>query len=685
MQSSIAKYLRTYFGCAWKLGNLHKTIGVVACIPLAATAGAAANDLPPAAASAEAVEERSTAELEARQQHIDARLKELADFHTATGMGPIGFRSLPSQSPSPDEWVQVDFAETRRIDQIVLVPTLWRNTRDGTEADAFPVAFKVITLDDGGRRTVVAAYTEADRLVPRIAPLVIDFPPRRAKAVRIEVTQMAARAWDQLKSLQLAEMIVFSGNENVALHQEVTASSSEEIGARGRRYLVDGFLPYLMGARTGGQSTAFLIEYDPDAADPPELRIDLGQSYPVNQVNLHALETSDTIPQSVPSDYAFPRKFVVEGANDPDFREATRLFSYEVDSVFDVGSILTERFPATHCRYIRLRVLEPYTNPNQPESPGYLALAEIEVIANGSNVAEGQPVSSSIDPSNLGRTVEALTDGRNFYGAILPLREWLGQLELRHALERERPQVEQILKERYARQRTILNQLIWVIVVIILLAVFLTVLTRLMAQRSIQRTRERIAADLHDELGANLHAIGLLSDLSQIAQNNPEKLSSLLARMRRLTEHTGAAARHCTNMLEAEELYGDIAEHFRRASGRILHGIHHQLSIEGSEHLARLSPRKRIDLCLFYQECLTNILRHSAATEATTELRATPKAVDLCITDNGKGLDPARSPSIPKSIRRRSRLLGAKVSVQPRPEGGTRVTLSLKINRFLFT
>lgn len=683
--SSIAQYLRTYLGCAWKFGNLLRTIGMAACIPLSTTAGSTAEVLPPTTAAAEAVAERPTPELEARQQHIDARLKELADFHTANGMGPIGFRSQPSQSPSPDQWVQVDFAETRRIDQIVLVPTLWRNTQDGAEADAFPVAFKVITLDAAGRRTIVAAYTEADRLVPRIAPLVIDFPPRRAKAVRIEVTQMAARAWDQVESLQLAELIVFSGNENVALHQEVTASSSEDIDARGRQHLVDGFLPYLMGSRTGRQSTAFLIEYDPDAAEPPELRIDLGRSYPVNQVNLHALETSDTIPQSVPSDYAFPRKFVVEGANDPDFRKATRLFSYEIDSVFDVGSILAERFPITHCRYIRLRVLEPYTDPTRPDSPGYLALAEIEVIANGSNVAEGKPVTSSIDPSNLGRTVEALTDGRNFYGDILPLREWLGQLALRDALERERPQVEQILKERYARQRTILNQLIWVIVVIILLAVFLTVLMRLMAQRSIQRTRERIAADLHDEIGANLHAIGLLSDLSQNARENPEKLSTLLARMRRLTERTGAAARHCTNMLEAEELYRDVAEHFRRASGRILYGIQHKLSIDGPEHLARLSPRKRIDLCLFYQECLANILRHSAATEATTELRATPKSVGLCITDNGKGLDPARRSSIPKSIRRRSRLLGAKVSVQSRPEGGTRVTLSLKINRFLFT
>jgi signal transduction histidine kinase len=47
-------------------------------------------------------------------------------------------------------------------------------------------------------------------------------------------------------------------------------------------------------------------------------------------------------------------------------------------------------------------------------------------------------------------------------------------------------------------------------------------------QRVIDETRKRIAADLHDELGADLHAIGLLSDLALSARAAPERLGDLL-------------------------------------------------------------------------------------------------------------------------------------------------------------
>ena len=38
-------------------------------------------------------------------------------------------------------------------------------------------------------------------------------------------------------------------------------------------------------------------------------------------------------------------------------------------------------------------------------------------------------------------------------------------------------------------------------------------------QRAIYHTRQHIAADLHDELGANLHAIGMLGDLMEKARD----------------------------------------------------------------------------------------------------------------------------------------------------------------------
>ena len=56
-------------------------------------------------------------------------------------------------------------------------------------------------------------------------------------------------------------------------------------------------------------------------------------------------------------------------------------------------------------------------------------------------MAKGKHANGSYGFSSLNRSYAALTDGRNFYGEILPLRQWLGELALRHELELERPQL----------------------------------------------------------------------------------------------------------------------------------------------------------------------------------------------------------------------------------------------------
>lgn len=625
------------------------------------------------------IEDQSTSELEAYIEYIDHTLTELADFQMTTGMGPIGYRSKGIAS---EEWVEIRFKQSHTLDQVVVVPTLWRSTRDGPKADAFPEAFRILALKPSGEQILLAEYSEDDQITPRIAPLVIDCEPQLAIGLRLEATKLNVRAWDKVACLQLAEILAFSGNDNVALHQEVLASSSEDADPRKRSHLVDGFLPYIMGLKTGKQSIAFLASYPPELE--PEIVIDLGGTYPLSSLNLHAIESSDTIPQTVPSDYAFPRHFIIEGANKADFSDATPLFEYKIQSLFDIGPILSERFNPTSFRYIRLRILKSYVQRSRTTVETQLGFAEIEVIADGVNVAKGKTVRANVQPSARGRDIENLTDGHNFFGQIIPIRTWLEELALRHDLERQRPLVAQALKENYARQSAILNQLTWLVVVVVIIAIFVTALMRLMAQRSIQRLRERIAADLHDELGANLHAIGLLSDLSDKAKGSPTKLSNLLQRIRNLTERTGAAARHCTNMLEAEELYSDVAEHFQRVSRRMLSDMHYNLEMEGTEHLTKLSPRRRIDLCLFYQECLTNIMRHSGASEVHTTLKVAPHQVALTISDNGIGLDQEHSDQIPKSISRRSRLLGSKLSVDSPQGGGTRISLIFSLRRFFF-
>jgi len=149
--------------------------------------------------------------------------------------------------------------------------------------------------------------------------------------------------------------------------------------------------------------------------------------------------------------------------------------------------------------------------------------------------------------------------------------------------------------------------------------------------------------------------------------------------MREITDRTGRAARYCVNMLEDKQRFVDLAENMRRTAARMTADLDHELTFEGESLLTQLSARKRIDLFLFYKECLTNIIRHSSATHVTTHLTIHSKHLELIITDNGSGLNG----DIPSSLKRRARILGGHVSTSSHQPSGTQIQLRLRFRRRL--
>lgn len=352
--------------------------------------------------------------------------------------------------------------------------------------------------------------------------------------------------------------------------------------------------------------------------------------------------------------------------------------------MYDTGPIIIQRFPVTSCRYVRLTALEPFINTLGPVSGTQIGAAEIELFSEGRNVALGRPAQGEFSVTGPDRSFSALTDGRNLYGKILTVRDWMDELARRHDLETERPIITRELDLCYLRQKTNLNRLAWLAVLLGAGIVSIILFGRIIRMRHVAGIRERLAADLHDELGANLHTIGLLSDLAADAGDSPEEMATLYRRIRSETERSGIAVRHCSDMLAAKGLYTDLLADMQRASNRIMAKLEHEISIEGEEHLKALPPRTRADLFLFYKESLVNISRHSGATKYTTELKATAESIHLKICDNGRGLDSSEKGGVPSSLKRRAKLLGAKVTVENPPAGGTWIELNLRTRKWGF-
>ncbi len=617
---------------------------------------------------------QSLNQLEQRLAEIDAELVQLAHYSLRSGIGAIGYRSQSHKTPEQPEWIEIELEKEIPINEIMLVPTIRRDSEDGFQADGFPAVFR-ITVGTGSDRTgrLLGEYRSADGILPRIAPFVVSAGGSMASWIRIEATRLSARAFDHNYVFQLSEVLVFSAGENVALRRPVNVSSiypERGDSSWNKRFLTDGHTPYLMDAAQGLQSVAYVSPH----GLKPIMDIDLGGEYTLSRIHLHAVDQSDTVPQAFAGELGIPRHLRIEGASLPDFSDKKTLLENRLESVNDTGPIMMWRFPETTCRYVRL-------SDASTSTAFRIGFAEIELFSNGRNVALGKTVGSDLPATfiNPTRSLAAITDGRNLFGHILPVRNWLLQLARRHDLEAERPLVADELNRRYARQNANLHRMSWLAALLAAGIGFTILIDRYLHIRKTTRIKERFAADLHDELGANLHTIGMLGDLAREAVDSREDLLELLDRSRVFTERSGAAARYCTNMLEAKGLCEDLVEEMTRSAARLLADLDYDLSFDGEDTLKNLKPRKRIDLFFFYKECLTNIIRHSGATQVIAKLTGNGNRIQLTITDNGHGL----TGDVPASLKRRARLLGAQVSTEKSESGGTRICLTLRARRGL--
>jgi len=147
----------------------------------------------------------------------------------------------------------------------------------------------------------------------------------------------------------------------------------------------------------------------------------------------------------------------------------------------------------------------------------------------------------------------------------------------------------------------------------------------------IDRERERIAADLHDELGSGLAAIGLL--LQQTSENNSspllEKAGVQLERQREKIKDI--THNLIPRILESHGLTVALEDLFdeMRLAGNI------RVSAMLLLNDASYQPAKTVHIYRIIREILTNAIRHAGATAVYIRCEQDEKKILLSIKDNG--------------------------------------------------
>jgi signal transduction histidine kinase len=201
----------------------------------------------------------------------------------------------------------------------------------------------------------------------------------------------------------------------------------------------------------------------------------------------------------------------------------------------------------------------------------------------------------------------------------------------------------------------------------------------------LEEERRRIASNLHDSLGQTLMVIKhrVISTAESlkgepVIRGSMDEISTVTSQaieeVRRIINGLGP------HQLDHLGLTRAIRALIDRASenGSIVFASR----IENTDGL--FEKDAEIHLYRIVQEAVTNILKHSAATEATVVIKKQPTTVSISIRDNGKGFDPARSSAQMEDfgyglsgIAERVRILKGTLVIESQPGAGTSVTAEI--------
>jgi len=214
-------------------------------------------------------------------------------------------------------------------------------------------------------------------------------------------------------------------------------------------------------------------------------------------------------------------------------------------------------------------------------------------------------------------------------------------------------------------------------------------LERLERLRAVEHERARIAQDIHDNLGANLTRISLLSESAHNELENPAQAAVQLERIYGTTrELTRAMDEIVWAVNPQHDTLDSLASYLGNFAQEFLGSLDIRCRLDVPLQLPQwpVTAEVRHNLFLAFKEALHNVVKHAAASEVYVSLTTGANAFILVIRDDGKGFAPdplqaegRREPSrIARghglaNMRKRLAKIGGQCEIQSSPGKGTEV------------
>ncbi len=190
--------------------------------------------------------------------------------------------------------------------------------------------------------------------------------------------------------------------------------------------------------------------------------------------------------------------------------------------------------------------------------------------------------------------------------------------------------------------------------------------------------RNRLAREIHDGLGHYLTAINIQIKAAQAyIEQNPPQAKEALENAQTLAQEALADVRRSISELRSDPATGSpLPERLKSLLEEIrATGMQAELAVEGMP--APLSSQADFTLYRVAQEGLTNVRKHSNATEVELHLAYLERTVRLAVCDNGVGTQQASGGFGLTGLQERIQLLGGSLTVETAPGQGFRLEIEI--------
>jgi signal transduction histidine kinase len=199
----------------------------------------------------------------------------------------------------------------------------------------------------------------------------------------------------------------------------------------------------------------------------------------------------------------------------------------------------------------------------------------------------------------------------------------------------------------------------------------------------LERVRTRIATDLHDDVGASLSQVAIMSEVaSRHAEADRQTLQEIADTSRAVLQSMSEIV---WTVDPRHDRIDDLVQRMRWFAGETLSpaGITLQLSCSEDAHKIRLSVDARRHVFLIFKECVNNTARHSGARHAKVALTMEQHEVRLLVEDDGRGFDAGQTSHGHglRNMAERARALDGIFEVYSHPGEGTRLALRVPLGR----